>query len=76
MSLNEKQFKALCQLRLISGKRQDSPSTQALREVLVEGMEPLKAAENHGLTHQAVYLTLSRSRECIENAKILSGAEA
>lgn len=75
MALSEKQFKALCDLRLITGKRLESASTKAMRDVLVDDVEPLVAAERHNLTHQAVYLTLGRSREYIQKARILAGVE-
>lgn len=71
----EEQWDALCVLRHIDGaKRQASPSTKALRAVLVDGVPPTDAAKAHGLTHQAVYHSLSRSREVQALARELAGA--
>lgn len=75
MSFTEEQWQALCVLRHIDGaKRQASPSTQALRAVLVDGVPPTDAAKAHGLTHQAVYHSLSRSRDVQALARELAGA--
>lgn len=75
MSFTEEQWDALCVLRHIDGaKRQASPSTQALRAVLVDGVLATDAAKAHGLTHQAVYHSLSRSRDVQALARELAGA--
>ena len=75
VTFTEEQWDALCVLRHIDGaKRQASPSTQALRAVLVDGVPATEAAKAHGLTHQAVYHSLSRSREVQALARALAGA--
>lgn len=75
MKFTERQWNALCALRHIDGpKRQATPSTQALRAVLVDGVPPTEAAKTHGLTHQAVYHSLSRSRDVQALARELAGA--
>lgn len=77
MRFTEEQWNALCVLRHIDGaKRQGSPSTQALRAVLVDGVSPTDAARAHGLTRQAVYCTLNRSRDVQALARALAGATA
>lgn len=75
MNYTEEQWQALCKLRLIAGPlRQATPTTQALRAVLVDGVPPLEAAERHGVTHQCVYNAMSRSREVVEVAKVVAEA--
>lgn len=75
MSFTEEQWEALCKLRLIhSPARQKTPSTQALRMVLVDGATKQEAAKANGVTRQAVSLTVCKTRECIELAKVLAGA--
>lgn len=75
LTFTEEQWQALCTLRHIDGaKRQASPSTQALRAVLVDGVPATEAAKAHGLTHQAVYHSLSRSRDVQELARKLAAA--
>lgn len=75
VTFTEEQWVALCKLRLLSSPgRQRTPSTMALRMVLVDGVPPTEAAKAHGLTHQAVYYTLSRSRDVQALAKELAGA--
>lgn len=74
-TFSEEQWNALCKLRLISSPgRQRTPSTKALRMVLVDGVQPTEAAKAHGLTHQAVYYTLNRSRDVQALARTLAGA--
>lgn len=75
LRFTEEQWNALCVLRHIGGaKRQASPTTRALRAVLVDGTPPLEAAERHGLTHQCVYNAMSRSRNVQALARELAGA--
>lgn len=75
MRFTEEQWKALCALRHIDGaKRQATPTTQALRAVLVDGVPPTDAAKAHGLTHQCVYNAMSRSRGVQALARELAGA--
>lgn len=71
----EARWSALCKLRsLDSPTRQASASTRALRMVLMDGMGVLEAAEAAGITRQALEQTMERSRETVEQAKILAGA--
>src|SRR5690606_7051982 len=75
MKWKEEHWQALCKLRsLDSPIRQASASTQALRMVLMDGMGVLEAAEAAGITRQALEQTMERSRETVEQAKILAGA--
>lgn len=74
MTFTENQWEALCSLRRIYGNRKESATTRALREVLVDGKEPLEVAKRYGLTHQCVYNAMSRSRTVIETAKVLAEA--
>ena len=75
MKYTEDQWLALCKLRRIAGPlRQSTPTNQALREVLVDGVPPLEAAERHGLTHQCVYNAMSRSRDIVEVARVVAEA--
>ena len=75
MKWKEEHWRALCRLRsLDSPIRQASASTQALRMVLMDGMGVLEAAEAAGITRQALEQTLERSRETVEQAKILASA--
>ncbi len=76
-TINEAQWDALCKLRLLSSEgRQKTPSTQALREVLVDGVAVQQSAKNHGIHRQAVYITLRKSREAQATAKVLAEVEA
>lgn len=75
MKFTEQQWSALCKLRLIhSPARQRTATTQALRMILVDGASRQEAAKEHGLTRQAVSLTINKSRECIELARKLADA--
>src|SRR5690554_6978669 len=75
MKWTEEHWRALCKLRsLDSPIRQASASTQALRMVLMRGVGVLKAAEATGITRQALEQTIKRSRETVEQAKVLAGA--
>ena len=75
MKWTEKHWDALCKLRsLDSPIRQASASTRALRMVLMDGMAVLDAAKAVGITRQALEQSLEKSRETVEQAKILSGA--
>lgn len=75
MKWTEKHWDAMCKLRsLDSPTRQASASTRALRMVLMGGMGVLEAAEASGITRQALEQTIERSRETVEQAKILAGA--
>lgn len=71
MNFTEDQWLALKKLRRI---RQNTNTTVALREVLVEGGDPQAVAAKYGLTHQCVYNAISRSRETMRNARVLAGA--
>lgn len=75
MKWKEEHWDAMCKLRsLDSPTRQASASTLALRMVLMDGMGVLEAADAAGITRQALEQTLERSRETVEQAKILAGA--
>lgn len=75
MKWTEKHWDAMCKLRsLDSPTRQASASTRALRMVLMDGMGVLEAAEAAGITRQALEQTMERSRETVEQAKILASA--
>lgn len=75
MKWTEKHWSALCKLRsLDSPIRQASASTRALRMVLVDGMGVLESAESVGITRQALEQTIERSRDTVEQAKILASA--
>lgn len=75
MKWKEEHWQALCKLRsLDSPTRQASASTRALRMVLMGGMGVLEAAEAVGITRQALEQTIERSRETVEQAKILASA--
>ena len=70
--MTEQQWQALCKLRLLSPGRQQGASTMALRAVLMEGKSSSDAAREYGLTRQAVCNALGKTRECIENARIVA----
>lgn len=75
MKWTEKHWNAMCKLRSIDTPgRQASASTRALRMVLMDGMGVLEAAEASGITRQALEQTIERSRETVEQAKILASA--
>lgn len=75
MKWTEKHWNAMCKLRsLDSPGRQASASTRALRMVLVDGMGVLDAAKAVGITRQALEQSLKKSRETVEQAKILAVA--
>lgn len=75
MKWKEEHWQALCKLRsLDSPIRQASASTRALRMVLMDGMGVLEAAEAAGITRQALEQTIKRSRETVEQAKVLASA--
>ena len=75
MKWTEKHWDALCKLRsLDSPIRQASASTRALRMVLMDGMAVLDAAKAVGITRQALEQSLEKSRETVEQAKILASA--
>lgn len=75
MKWTEEHWRALCKLRsLDSPIRQASASTHALRMVLMRGVGVPKAAEAAGITRQALEQTIKRSRETVEQAKILASA--
>ena len=75
MKWTEKHWDAMCKLRsLDSPTRQASASTRALRMVLMDGMGVLEAAEVAGITRQALEQTIKRSRETVEQAKVLASA--
>lgn len=68
-------WEAICKLRLLaSPARQKTPSTLALKSVLMEGASIPDAARAHGVTRQAVSLTVCKTRECIELARKLADA--
>ena len=75
MKWTEEHWQALCKLRsLDSPIRQASASTHALRMVLMRGVDVPKAAEATGITRQALEQTIKRSRETVEQVKVLAGA--
>lgn len=75
MKWTEKHWNAMCKLRSIDTPgRQASASTRALRMVLMDGMGVLEAADAAGITRQALEQTIERSRETVEQAKILASA--
>lgn len=75
MKWTEKHWDALCKLRsLDSPIRQASASTRALRMVLMDGIGVLESAKAVGITRQALEQSLKKSRETVEQAKILAGA--
>lgn len=75
MNYTDEQWNALCKLRLLhTPPRQRSASTLALKDVLLHGVEPSRAAETHGITRQAVSITLRKTREYQELARTLAEA--
>lgn len=75
MNWTQKQWDAMCHLRGISTPgRQATATTRALKMVLMEGKAVIEAAKSVGITRQALESSLDRTRETVEQARLLHDA--
>src|SRR5690554_1716964 len=75
MRWTQKQWDAMCHLRGLSTPgRQATATTRALKMVLMEGKAVIEAAKAVGITRQALESSLDRTREAVEQARMLHDA--
>src|SRR5690554_3049047 len=75
MKWTQTQWAAMCHLRGLSTPgRQATATTRALKSVLMEGKAVIEAAKAVGITRQALESSLDRTREAVEQARLLHDA--